>query len=85
MPPSVLVFFFFEDLDAITRPRPFFESELVLGTRGVINVVDVIWSSQHLCHYDTRASGLIFLVLTAIVASVDESCVSRAVVSTFEG
>ena len=43
---------------------------------GVLNI---------LCHYVARALGLVFSVLTATVASVDESCVSRAAVSTSEG
>ena len=43
---------------------------------GVLNVV---------CHYVARALGLVFLVLTATVASVDESHVLRAAASTSEG
>ena len=38
-----------------------------------------------LCHYAARALWPIFLVLTSTVASVDESCVLRAIASTFEG
>ena len=42
---------------------------------GVLNV---------LRHYVARALGSIFSVLTITVASVNESCVSRAAVSTSE-
>ena len=44
-----------------------------MGTRGVINVVDI-----------ACAPGSVFSVLTATVASVYESCVSRVTASTFE-
>ena len=43
---------------------------------GVLNV---------LCHYVANALRLIFLVLTTTVASIDETCVSKAAASTSEG
>ena len=49
----------------------------------------MLWASFRvlnvLCHYVAHALGLVFSVLNTIVASVDESCVSRAAASTSEG
>ena len=56
-----------------------------LGIRGIVNAAGVVWGPQCLCHYVVRALGPVFSVLTAIVALVYESCVLRAVASTFEG
>ena len=79
-------FFFFEDLDALTRSRHSLNLNLCfLGTHGVINAVGTIWSSQHLYHYVARVPEPVFFVLTTTVVLIYESCVSRAIASTSEG
>ena len=85
MPSSFLVF--------SQRPRRYKEVGIVLlnlnlyflGNRGVINVAGVVWGPQHLCHYAAHTLGPVFSVLNATIASVYESCISKAAASTSKG
>ena len=45
----------------------------------------VVWNPLKIYHYIVHAPRPIFLVLTTTVTSVNESCVSRVAVLTFEG
>ena len=51
----------------------------------MINAMGIVWGPQRLCHYVARVPRSVFSVLNVTVASVDESCVSRAAASTSEG
>ena len=56
-----------------------------LGNHGVINVASVVWGPQRLCHCVALVPRLIFSFLNATIASIYESCISRATASTSKG